>query len=367
MKSRNYGIDLLKILSMYMVVVLHILHHGGIMTGCEPGMSQLSAQLLHTASFCAVNLFGLTTGYLMGDRRVKYGRVVDLWLQVVFYCVVISAAACLLGKAVSLRGWLGALAPVTFKSYWYFSAYFGLFFLMPYLNAMLSALSKRQDRGLALVLVVLFFLVSCLSPEDAFAMRDGYSLIWLLILYVTGALLRKYAHRVTLSSWWLVGGYLAMVLLTVVSQYAIEAVTTSIAGNLLLQYDSVTVVAMAVFLMLLFSRIRLPSALQKAVAVLSPLSFAVYIIHEQPIVKADLIQDRFVSLGELHWAVMIAGVLMAAAAIYIMCTVIEFSRVKLFALLKISSFSDKLGHMLGRVLTGEGSAQGENKPDNSRQ
>ena len=41
--SRNYGIDLLRIISMIMVVVLHVLRHGGVIEGTDP----LSANYLY--------------------------------------------------------------------------------------------------------------------------------------------------------------------------------------------------------------------------------------------------------------------------------------------------------------------------------
>lgn len=44
---RNYGIDALRILSMFMVLVLHVLGAGGVMENCEPfSISYVSAWTL---------------------------------------------------------------------------------------------------------------------------------------------------------------------------------------------------------------------------------------------------------------------------------------------------------------------------------
>ncbi len=353
MKARNYGIDALKIACMYMVVILHVLGHGGVLQHCDPGISKLSAQTLQAAAFCAVNLFGMTTGYLMIGRKAKCARIVELWLQVVFYGIVITLLAKFaFGVSVPLKMWLSALLPVIFKTYWYFSAYFALFFLTPFLNKMLNSLSRKQSFSLATVLLLLI-IISTFSPEDLLYTHDGYSLIWLCILYIMGALLRKYEQEVAVKSFWLLLGYLLMVALTILSQPVIGIVTKtlgiSLSESLLLQYDSVTVVAMAVFLMLLFSRMKLPVFFQKVMATLAPLSFAVYIIHEQPIIRANLIEDRFIFLTDQHWTVMILGVLLSAAAIYTVCSAIEFVRLKLFGLLRINKLSEKLGNVLDRV------------------
>ena len=34
--ARNYGLDLLRMIAMLMVVVLHILGKGGVLSACEP-------------------------------------------------------------------------------------------------------------------------------------------------------------------------------------------------------------------------------------------------------------------------------------------------------------------------------------------
>ncbi len=353
MNTRNHGIDALKIVSMYMVAVLHVLGHGGVIESSGNDTFRYIALAMQTATFCAVNLFGMTTGYLMAGRKTKCARIVDLWFLVVFYGVVITLLAKFaFGIAVPGKALIGAVLPVAFKAYWYFSAYFALFFLIPFLNKMLDSLSGKQDFALAAVLL-LVTVISTFSPEDAFGVHEGYSLLWLCMLYIMGALIRKHEQEITVKSTIYILGYALMVVLTILSRPVIGIATKftgiSLSESLLLQYDSVTVVAMAVFLMLLFSRMKLPKLLQKTTTALVPLSFAVYIIHEQSVVKGNLIQGRFAFLGEYHWTVMVAGVLLAAAAIYIICTVVEFVRVKLFALLRINKLSNKLGNKLDRV------------------
>lgn len=38
--ERNYGIDLLRLVLMYMVCILHTLGQGGILEACEPGTAE---------------------------------------------------------------------------------------------------------------------------------------------------------------------------------------------------------------------------------------------------------------------------------------------------------------------------------------
>ncbi|MBR6668219.1 MAG: acyltransferase family protein [Clostridia bacterium] len=65
MKKRNEGIDLLRCLAMLMVVVLHVLNHGGILESSARGMPVYNAAwLLRAAGTCAVNCYALISGYV---------------------------------------------------------------------------------------------------------------------------------------------------------------------------------------------------------------------------------------------------------------------------------------------------------------
>lgn len=63
--KRNSGIDLLRIISMIMIVTLHLLGHGGILNNLEPFTSgHYSAWTLEIIAYCAVNCYALISGYV---------------------------------------------------------------------------------------------------------------------------------------------------------------------------------------------------------------------------------------------------------------------------------------------------------------
>ena len=85
-KKRFYGIDLLKALSMLMIVTLHVLGNGGVLGMLEPlTVRYEAAYFLEAMCFCAVNCFGLATGYIMCRTRFSSHRLGALWLEVVWH------------------------------------------------------------------------------------------------------------------------------------------------------------------------------------------------------------------------------------------------------------------------------------------
>jgi len=154
MEQRNRGIDLLRMTAMWMVVILHILNKGGVLAAAAPlSAGQGTARLLETAAYCAVNCYGLISGYVGVQRRFRYSGALALWLRVAFYTLVITAVfACLMPGSVNGDRVLRAFFPVLFRQYWYVTAYFGMCLFIPFFNLLLNRLSKGQLRLLALIL-----------------------------------------------------------------------------------------------------------------------------------------------------------------------------------------------------------------------
>ena len=105
-------------------------------------------------------------------------------------------------------------------------------------------------------------------------MNEGYSTLWLAILYVIGGYIRKYGFLKKLKShrtaiFLLL--YLAFVLITFVSLKVIPIVSEQIFGyikydKILLQYNSITMLSAAVCLLLAFEQIEFSSFWIKIIA-----------------------------------------------------------------------------------------------------
>lgn len=68
--SRNYGIDLLRIVAMFLVVILHILGQGGVLKAVESNEINFTVSwLLEIGAYCAVNCYALITGFVLFFRK----------------------------------------------------------------------------------------------------------------------------------------------------------------------------------------------------------------------------------------------------------------------------------------------------------
>lgn len=175
--GRNSGLDIGRILAMSLVILFHIVGSG--MDGCTDRNSAIL--WVQGFSACCVNLFGLLTGYLCVDRGWRPGRILHLWLEVAVIGILTSM---ILGD-VRLSHLVYDVCPLISTQYWYFTAYVGLFFLIPVLNGGLQAVQQKTLNVILGAIGVLIGIAS-LSRHDVFDLGGGFSVAWLVVLYVIG-------------------------------------------------------------------------------------------------------------------------------------------------------------------------------------
>lgn len=346
--KRQYGIDLLRIISMYMIIVLHILMQGGIFGTVKTLSHQFDvAWILEALCICAVNCYALISGYVsVNTEKLRLHKIAALWLQVVFYTVLFTAvfgAIQLGGKGYTYEILKRSIFPVYTNHYWYFSCYFALFFLIPFLNKMLNALNKKELKTLFLIIVILFSTVPTIFREDAFKLSRGYSVIWLVFLYILGGITKK-LHTVKLKVLPLLFGYAACSAVAFISLYAItKSGTEKISNQLLYGYSSPTILLAAYFLFL--AAININIKFKPAISMIkafSPLSFSVYIIHTNYWIWNFVMKKRFAEYAQLSPVKLAAAVLLTALAIYIFCSAIDVIRFYIFKAVRLSSWLEKL-------------------------
>ena len=89
-KERLNNFELLRILSMLMVVFLHVLSFTGLLSKhSNGGFNYYIVWGLESLSFVAVNCFVLISGYFLIDSSFKWKKIFKLWLKVFFYSIVL--------------------------------------------------------------------------------------------------------------------------------------------------------------------------------------------------------------------------------------------------------------------------------------
>lgn len=93
MKQRNIGIDILRVVSMFFIIIGHILMQGGVLSAfCNEGLQvgYYFFNTIYVLAFCGVNCFALVSGYVGWQNTFKLEKIIKLWANVVFWSVGVS-------------------------------------------------------------------------------------------------------------------------------------------------------------------------------------------------------------------------------------------------------------------------------------
>lgn len=288
MKERADKLDLLRIVSMLMVVTLHTLRHGGVLDVAPLGTPlYFFAWTLEAFAFVAVNCFVLISGYCNLQSRNSWKRLVPLWIMTVTYSAVISAVLMLTGQMeFTLDRVLKAMFPISYYQYWYMSAYFVLMLAAPGLNVLIAKLSKREHRALLIVFTVAFSAIATLVyPVDSMAVSNGSSLVWFIYLYVLAAYIARYGEdfaRVRLSAW--LGLYGLFSLATVGFKMIVDFTGgTPTLAMALYRYNSITVLPASVALFC--AVLNLKDRPLPGMRWIAPCCLGVYLLHDNASIR----------------------------------------------------------------------------------
>lgn len=345
--QRHYGIDALRILAMFLVVVLHILNFGGVLSAAKPYYSPtgITTWVLAVLAMSCVNCYGLISGYVGIYSKYRYSNLLLLLLQVWLYSIGITLFFCVTDPgSVDKTRVLQAFFPVMSTDYWYVSAYVGLNLFIPGLNFLIHHLNRGQAKALCLSMVLVFcVLPHTLFDNDPFYLGMGYSTMWLIVLYILGGCIRKFGFLQKIRIGVLAAVCVSAVLLAVASKFLLHSEKIKILSELypedvLIKYTAPTILALSMGVLLMFAKRPKPGRITaKIIGWFAPVAFGVYLIH----LHQDLYQRifltgrRFAPLGQKSPVVMVLGVLASAAGIFLVCALIDKMRLWVFEKLRL--------------------------------
>lgn len=358
-KERNMGIELFRVFSMILVVMLHVLGHGGVYSHTDfLSENYKVAWFLETLAYCSVNCYALISGYANIKADFKFRRIVYLWLEVVVLNVGLTAIMHYFVPTAEVTSdyWLRAFFPLTKRAFWYFCAYFFMFPLIPVLNKGIQLLKKHQHI-IVIIMLQLPTIFRIIVRKDNYNLGSGYSAYWLICLYVIGAYFRLYGAPkwakwfVTLPTFFIATFAAWGHKIGIETKYAEGLIDKdselySIRG-LLISYISPCMVIMAVSLMLFFMNIKIKGRVGKAiVSNLGKATFGVFILHVGAAFwyYKDFWQ-QFNKYADYPATKMVLCVIGATLAIYFVASIISIARIYLFKLLKIHKAVDYIADL----------------------
>lgn len=340
--THNYAIDLLRIISMLMVVTLHFFSYNE----CVADIYKLSScgiARMVIVSICSisVNCYILISGYYFMSTTLNLKKILKTILQVIFYSVIIyMMVVSIKFQKISLKETLYAFFPVSTRQYWYVTSYMGVTILTPVMKKICEKLEYKEHK-LVLILGFLLFVVyyNFFFFCDNLNFGGSTGIVWFLYLYFCGAYLYKYFSGKKINN--SLKKYMFSVILALGSQVFFIIAYICCKKEILLQganiFDSVYNSIFVFVSSILFFEIFLNEDIfknindktKKIVSKLASTSFSVYLIHDNKFMRQLLWSNIQINYHS-NVFFMIVYWLCTIIVIYLICSCIDIFRQVIF-------------------------------------
>lgn len=355
-KTRNVSMDLLRILSMLMIVTLHSIIYSNIQSRAVYGTARYALVWgLEALVLPCANLFIMISGYFLISRAFhmkSLARVIcSTWIiSVVFYLV-----ACICGRD-TLGGMrlVWNIFPILTRQYWYVTNYVALYLLSPFICLLLKRLTKKQYQLLLAILLVIFSVWPTLMPFSAGLIDGGaFGMGWFTTLFILGGYLRLFGRETRIKSYvWILISVL-MAVITFGSRWVIEGFTPLNATDryewVCYVYNSVPVVVQTYCIFQAFLQLGYNplNGIARFITQVSSTTFGVYLLHEHYFLRTVIWSGA--NLEETIRRSSTAYVfreLWIVPLVFAVCSIAEFFRQRAVMALKRIAIFKKLSRLI---------------------
>jgi surface polysaccharide O-acyltransferase-like enzyme len=271
---RESQFELLRIVCVLMIVCIHIIIFRG-----NPVVGSFDywvRNLLLPFSYVCVNCFVLISGYF--GISFKWRKLARIDSMVIFFSLFYLAIFVYLGlHRFNIKRDLIFFMPVISRCYWFITVYFGLYILSPFLNRVVSSMSRASFRKLLLVLFILLSFcptVGYIFNFNSLTIDAGKDLLFFCFLYFIGRYLRL--HYVdNHSARFYLFLYLGISLFLLVFEY-FYSVILHVYYDYLLNNDSVFILFSSICFFLFFRHFSFRSRIINYIATFC---LCVYVLH----------------------------------------------------------------------------------------
>lgn len=340
-KERNSSYELMRIISMFLIVLCHIIVHGKMIENCENAGLKILLEVIKFMTLVHVNSFILVTGYFQIESKFNQKKIWSLIGSNWFYRLAIMILFSIFGivnldKVTMFKEGF----PINLNEYWFFQNYLLLYCLIPFINKGILNMNKKTFQKMIIVMFIVFSIIPAVTGGEFF-FNNGFSLYQFVFLYILGAYLKKFPVEKSYIFKIMSKNMYKIVLITIfficlISNYILYSYADSISwinsgfklisnyikwtcGN----YSCPFVVIQSVVYFLYFGTLQFNSKLINKIA---SLTFGIYLIHDNNFVREKIYIWLKINNGPIYSYSFVIYMIIVSIIIFVVCMLIEFIR-----------------------------------------
>lgn len=210
-KQRNSGIELLKIIAIFMIVISHVTQTlgGGSVTAItyfNSAFIDLTKATIDTETVVLQNLrylgelgnaifFICSVWFLCDNEKISLNKIIQILLDVWVISIVYLIITMIMGGNVSGIIIIKSLFPTIFANNWYITFYVIMYAIHPLLNTIINQMNQKSLLQFCIISFCLYFGLGFVIGNLFFASP----LITYTVLYFCIAYIKKYNSQYTMN------------------------------------------------------------------------------------------------------------------------------------------------------------------------
>lgn len=327
MKIRQSNFELLRIISMFLILLGHCFEHT-----TWPNTSNILSNILiniNKLSCIGLTCFMLITGYFQCNNTRKNKNIIILSIQTLFYSLIFTLIFYFIDIKeinVSLIDILTSFFPIIFKKYWFITAYIIIYIISPYLNKFIQTLSKEDYKKFLLILTIIFTIIPTITTSNIGLSETSY----LIYLYFMGAYIKLHYTKKIPKRKYLIISIICVLLyylsVIIFSKYAYLNNIIYENINYFFEFNKIPTIICSISLFLYFKEIKITN---KFINKCASYTLGIYLIHDNNFMR-ELIWNNIVKLDRFYNSKLLAlyGIEISII-VFVVCALIEMIRKEL--------------------------------------
>lgn len=351
-KQRNPNIDFIRIIGMFSIVIHHSIIHNGLFIKF-PNNKEIV--LINILCMWHVGSFGIISGILRNTHKIS--NLIYLWIIVFFYSLLFYIIFEKLNILIVNEKLFSNIFPVAYNKYWYFTSYFGITPFIPFINSGISILSQEDIKIYIYFIIVIFFIWTSIAI-DSFRLCNGYSTISLIIFYILGSYLGKYIFykKYSIKYKYFIC-FLSIITYSFSSFLCYKFYFIMNPSNICKIFKNIFKVGIFSFPILIqvlsivciVSQINFPYIIRYIITFIGPLTFDIYLIHENEYIRGIYIANLFSNISDSMKNIPLL-IIKKSLYTFFICIIISYIRNYIFRILYIKKISKYLECIIYKII-----------------
>lgn len=270
---------------MCMIIAMHYMTKGMNLPKLSADVSLHNIIFRLVFAFCAasVNVYVFISGYFATDAKWSIKKVIELWLEVLFYSILVPVLLNAAGLVdinwsnLTLKEQI--FLPISYEHYWFATAYMMMYLFSPVLAVAVQKLDKKQLGTVIIVLVVVFSGFKSVNPYLIPWDKYGDDVIWFMVLYLIAGYIRMYdLPKIPGIVIYILFSILTFLIALVASHFVRTTGKLEYYMDMTLCYNYITVLIASIGLFCAFTALKTGGS--AVINRIASHTFGVYLLHE---------------------------------------------------------------------------------------